>query len=361
MEIKSAEASWFLQESNQVESPIVTTPATPEIQNEPATNATTPKVEETVVVPEVNLPDSLSGIFDQITSNKDYNLAWYEDRKINTPDDVVELININAEYKFDEAVKNLDKTWYESKSPVFQQFAQMAELAGDDVSKLYSLIETQRVVDDYNSLDTSDITQAEVVVENYMRLRDEPREVIAEEIADLKERGKLTERADKYKPILINHFENEKVQKIAQEQQSLQTFYRAIDDNEQSVLKFLSNKEIAGMRLKNEDKDLIYNNLAYNPEIQGFSIYQKIESLQKEGKYEQLAKAILLLENEERFDEIYSTRIKGQVAKDLKGKLRFASETSETQSDAVQKTSVKDQVPITKEGKVYNPFTGTYT
>jgi len=349
MDIKQTEdASWFMQDSNKVETPIESTDQLPENQNE---QEPLPIQEEVRESEDLNLVD----VFEKLRDDKTYNFAFWEDKKIESYEDVVEFIDMNADLRYEQAIKTVDKTWYESKSPVFQEFAKMAEFAGDDMSKLYSIIESQKVIDDYSSLDTTDLNDAELVIENYMRLRNEPKEVIEEEIADLRERNKLSERANKYKPILVSHFENEKKQKLADEQNNIASFYKAIDENEKSVLTFLSNKEIGGMKLKDEDKDIIYNNLSYNPDVKGFTIYKKIEQLQAEGKFDTLAKAIMLIENEERFDELYTNRVRGAVAKDLRGKLKFASDTTESHSEA---TSRKKE---NKSDKVFNPFTGNYT
>jgi len=288
-----------------------------------------------------DIAESIIDVFEDLRNNKEYNFGFYENKKIETKEDIAEFIQINADAKYESAIKNIDTQWYNSKSPVFQQFAQMAELAGDDPNKLYSLIETQRVIEDYQNFDTKEIDQAALIVENWLKLKNEPIEVIEQEIADLKQRELISERADKYKPLLVAHFEKEKENKILQEQQNISTFYKAVEENQNNVVKFLSNKDIDGMKWKDEDKDIVFENLSYNTEIQGFPIFKKIEDLQAAGKFDLLGKIILMAENPERFDELYVSRVKTTVARDLKGKIRFANDNTSDIPDADSKKIIK--------------------
>jgi hypothetical protein len=288
-----------------------------------------------------NIAENIIDVFEDLRNNKEYNFGFYENKKIETKEDIAEFIQINADAKYESAIKNIDTQWYNSKSPVFQQFAQMAELAGDDPNKLYSLIETQKVIEDYQNFDTREIDQAALIVENWLKLKNEPIEVIEQEIEDLKQRELISERADKYKPLLVAHFEKEKENKILQEQQNISTFYKAVEENQKNVVTFLSNKDIDGMKWKDEDKDIVFDNLSYNTEIQGFPIFKKIEDLQAAGKFDLLGKIILMAENPERFDELYVSRVKTTVARDLKGKIRFANDNTSDIPDVDSKKIIK--------------------
>ena len=291
------------------------------------------------IIPDI--AESIVDVFEELRNNKDYNFGFYENKKIETKEDIAEFIQINADAKYEKAIQNIDQNWYNSKTAVFQQFAQMAELAGDDINKLYSLIESQRTIDDYQSFDTKETDQAELIIENWLKLKNEPADVIKEEVADLKQRELLSDRAEKYKPLLIAHFEKEKQNRLVEEQQNISTFYKAVEQNQNDVVKFLSNKDIDGMKWRDEDKDIVFENLSYNTELQGFPIFKKIETLQAEGKFDLLGKAILMLENPERFDELYVSRVKTSVARDLKGKIRFAADAPPDNGDADNKKVIK--------------------
>lgn len=354
MEVNQVEpTSWFMQstagiENTQVDAPIVENQEidTIEPQNEEVENS---QEDQNFDESGIEIADSVKEVFEKLRNDTKYNLAFYENKPIEQYDDIAEFIDLNANIKYEKALSQIDQQWYQSKSPAFQQFAQMAELAGDDASKLYQMINTQKEIDDFDAFDTDDTDQAQVIVENYLKLKNEPEDVIRDEITDLKDRDILSQRAEKYKPLLVGHLEKQKEALLEKERENIIAYREAINQNESTIINFLSRPEIEGMSLQNEDKDIIYSHLTYNPQLNGFSIYKKIEDLQRNGEYEKLAKAILLLENEDRFNELYTTRIKNNVAKDLRGKIRFAS-------DSVERSDNSNVTRKDNSKSSFNPF-----
>lgn len=365
MQVTEAENSWWNQSSNKVESSEekeIIEQKQPDqiIEEEDKTSKeddlAVDKTKDNIVVEDETpkVVEAVSDFFETLKTDTKYNFAFDADTKLNTYDEIADFVDLNVKLRYEDAIKTIDNQWYQSKPPAFQQFAQMAELAGNDINKVYDLINTQKTIDDYENFNTDDEDQAELIVTNYLKLRDEPKEVIEIEIADLKERGLLNTRAEKYKPLLITHFEGEKQAKIKQEEENLQTFYKTIEDNEKQVVNFLSAPIVSGMNLKDEDKDIVYSNLVFDPNIGGFNIYKKVEELQKQGKFEQLAKAILILENEARFDELYSSRIKQEVSQKVRRNIRFANDVSSYES----KEGIEKQANSKKE-EVIKPFSYT--
>ena len=349
--ITTTPSSWLLTDANRFDSQATTTPVETITKQEvpvPVTEIPPTPVAET---PKEILPTGITDLFARMKGDKTLDFAYYEDQKIESYEDIVDFIGVNTNLRYENSLKHIDNDWYQSKTPVFQQFAQMAELAGNDVNKLYGMIETQKIIEDFSSFDTNDQSHADIIIENYLKLKGDSPEMVESELRDYRERGISSARAEAYKPLLLNHYEGEKQNKLAQEQNSINTFHEAINQNEKSIINFLSEKEIGGLKLNASDKDLVYSNLSYNNQLQGFPLYKKIEELQSRGNFGLLSKAILLLENEERFDEIYTNRVRGAVAKDLRGKLRYASDSTEN-----HQVQAPPKAPQAQDGKVYNPW-----
>jgi hypothetical protein len=268
-------------------------------------------------------------------------IGLFEDRKITSVDDLVEVIDENVNYKVQESLKNIDSKWYSSKPLVFQEFAKVAELVGDNKDALYQYINTHKELEDIDQLDPKDISHAEKIVRSHLEKRGEPSKVIEAEIEDLKEKGLISSSAERYKPLLIEQKETEKANTVKQEQENIKNFYKIVEENEKIVTGFLSNPEIAGMKLKDEDKDIVYDNLTFNPELNGFKVFKTIENLQLQGKWDTLAKIILLAEKEERFDELYTNRLKTGIQREVRSILKFGT----------KKDDIKDTKPFLKNPK----------
>jgi hypothetical protein len=312
-------------------------------------------VDENTVQPELSLIEDVSQVFEKLKSDKENDFAWYEDTPIDSYEKAVEFIQLNVNDKLSKELERIDQTWYNTKPEAFQRVAQLAEMAGDDFSKVADLIQKEKFLQDIENLDASDLENAETIVTEHMKLRGEPKDVILEEIKDLKERDKLVERAKKYQPSLIESQKKINEAIIEKEKADLISFYSAIENNNKEVVSFLSNPKIAGMDLKIEDKNAIYQSLVYNPEIKGFGINKLVEDLHREKKFELLAKITLLAQDEDKFEQIYTNRIKSKVAKDYQKKIRYASEQTESQDDVRQKQVVQTKAKDV-DSKDFNPW-----
>lgn len=294
-------------------------------------------------------PEEIVNIFESLRDSG--KIGLFEDKKITSLNDLVEVIDENANYKLQENLKDIDKKWYSSKPVVFQEFAQVSELVGNNKEALYQYINTHKELEDIDQLDPQDVVQAEQIVRSHLEKRGEPTKVIDAEINELKEKGLISSSAERYKPLLIEQKEKEKTEVVRQEQENLKNFYKIIDENEKVLTGFLSNKEIAGMKLKDEDKDIIYDNLTFNPELNGFKVFKTIEDLQAQGKWDVLAKIILLAEKEQRFEELYSNRLKTGIQKEVRSVLKFGTKKEDIQDTKITSTKAK-----TSEDEPFNPW-----
>ena len=304
------------------------------------------------------LPEEVSNVFGKILENEDYGLGYYEGAKIETEADVIDFIDINVNARLEREMEGLEAKWLATKSPVFQEIAQMAQAVGNDHTKFYQFLETQRSIDDYNILDPKNTSHAELIVENYLQtIRKEPQQVIDLEIKDLKERGKLEEKAEGYKPVLVKTLEEQKTKMKQDEEQRTTQFIQTVQNHQKEIGGFVMNKDVAGMKVTNDDRDIIYNNLSFDPELGGFPIHKKIDDLMGGKNWDLLAKVSLMIEKEERFEQLYGTRVKNEVATGLRNivfntkKSTVEGGEAKTKPAVVSKKEEKQQ-----ETKAFSPW-----
>ncbi len=315
--MENTEIDWFLNDS--------ATPDNFEPSQEISQKPTGDNVNK--IEPDVNnnnkFSDDVINAFEYLKN--DERIGFFENKRVETADDLVTLIDENARIRYEQNLDSINDTWYKSKSPLFQEFAQVAEIVGQDKEAFYRYINASREAEDIDSLDTSNIDDAEYIVRSYLQKREKSSQIIEDDINELKEKGIISNRAERYKPLLIEDKQEEKSLIIAKEREEAATFYKIVQENENVITSYLSEKEVAGMKLKEEDKDLIYENLTYNPELQGFKLFKTIENLQRSGKFDVLSKIILLAEREDRFNELFTNTVKNNVQKDVRSIIKFGT------------------------------------
>jgi len=260
-----------------------------------------------------------------------------------TFEDVLELIEENK------------KTWVEgarakdrqelvdevlaTKSPAWQFLIQNSEKYQDPAELIPLLTAVQN--QDYSaSLDPTVEEDQIKIIRATLNLQGLAPQAIEDDIADLKERGKLDKRAEALKPILdkFNANETQKVLLAKQaEEAKAEHFWNSHYKNlEETVFK---SQDIDGIKLKNEDKQLIASALIQSKEEGGLPIYTLIDKLVTAGQMKLLSKVSLLLQDEAKFDSYFLTKKADNKAEGIQKVLRQSGtsfNTTENEQPAVK-------------------------
>ena len=251
-----------------------------------------------------------------------------------------EVIQANIEDVRTE-VKNTEKQvllneLFQESSPAVQFILKNAN-SFRTAEDMLPLIQSVQQQDDFASLDVSNPEHVEFIVENALKLQGLDEESIAEEIADLKDRGRLQSRAEKLKPLLDNYSAQQTEQILAQQEakaQQDQVFWNSY--YQQMNQDLLSANDIDGMKIKPQHRQIIANALIPNQQLGGLPIYAIIDKLVGERNVKLLSKAVLLLADEQLYDSYYGSKRSDDAAKGLQKQLRSSvrSSSSDNGSDA---------------------------
>ena len=258
-----------------------------------------------------------------------------------TWEDLSEVIQANIEDVRTES-KNTEKSvllneLFQESSPAVQFILKNANnfRSAEDMLPLIQSVQQQ---DDFASLDVSNPDHVEFIVENALRLQGLDEESIAEEIADLKDRGRLESRAEKLKPLLDNYSAQQTEQIVQQQEaknQQDQMFWNSY--YQQMNQDLLSSNDIDGMKIKPQHRQIIANALIPNQQLGGLPIYAIIDKLVGERNVKLLSKAVLLLADEQLYDSYYGSKKSDDAAKGLQKQLRSSirSSSSDNGSDVI--------------------------
>ena len=302
-----------------------------DIQENPAEEVETPEVNEEEETPTAEVDvfeeSELKAINLLIESGK---LMPMEDDKGNlipiaSKNDLFELIDKNNEFFQQNTLQEVQKQFYESKSPVWQALLSYAEDARDfsEIAPLFNVIQTKQSI---SNLDLDNESDQEQVLRMYGQMQKLDPKIIEDDIEDLKMRGKLSDRATQLKPAIDKYQDEQAKQLIAQKEQEekaqaafLQNHYNSIVEN------IIKPETIGGLKLTQDHKNLVASTLVPDPKIGGLPIYAIIDNLLESGNFEILSKIALLATDPKNFDNYYSSKSNDVVATDLKRRLRGAS------------------------------------
>jgi hypothetical protein len=254
-----------------------------------------------------------------------------------TFEDVLELIEENKKSWVEGAkAKDREELVNEvlaTKSPAWQFLIQNSEKYQDPAELIPLLTAVQN--QDYSaSLDPTVEEDQIKIIRAALTIQGLAPQAIEDDIADLKERGKQGSRAEALKPILDNYNAKETQKVLAAKQaedakaeQFWNLHYKNLED---TVFK---SKDIDGIKLKNEHKQLIASALIQNTEEGGLPIYTIIDKLVTSGNMKLLSKAVLLLQDEALFDSYFLTKKADTKAEGIQKVLRQTG-TSFTSSES---------------------------
>jgi len=244
-----------------------------------------------------------------------------------TAEEYDEVLELQINYRLDQAKKDLQTKWYESKSPAWKVVGQFAELV-DDPAQMIPFIQGVKTIQTVANLDENNIDGAEQIVRTRLTQKGDPEEIISQQIEALKTTDKLLATAKTYKPIMIQqeqiNLKNMEKQELAREQQ----YFQMVSEIRDSALKSIEAPVFGKTKLKQEEKAAVYDLIGEpNEEQGGYGIYTVIDQLFDKKDFKKLTMLALLAANEEAFFQYLGTNVANQTAASLERKLRLAGES----------------------------------
>lgn len=216
--------------------------------------------------------------------------------------------------------------------------------------QMLPLIQSVQAQDDFAAVTTETAEEQEYIITAALTLQGFDPDAITDELADLIERGKLKDRAEKLKPI-VDRYTADRTEKILLEQEAKNkqdmTFWNSYFDKMNTDL--ISSKDLDGMKIKQEHKNIIATALLPNQEIGGLPLYNIIDNLVGTGNVRLLAKIALLASDEAAFDNYSQSKKSGAIVGGLQKTLR----------ESVVSTASDTDIDINDTGKT-NPQRSQY-
>lgn len=291
----------------------------------------------------------LSGYYqDRIKSGK-FVAIDQEDDKGNlvpfipkTAEEYDEVLELQIDYRLNEAKKDLEKTWYASKSPAWKAISQYAELV-DDPTQLIPFLQGVRTMTSIANLDENTPDGAEQIIRTRMSQGGDPEEIISQQIESLKTTDNLVKTAKAYKPLMLQQEQTHLQHEMKARQEQEKQYQQLVSEIRNNAIKSIEAPLFGKTKLKNEEKAAIYDLIAEPAEeTQGYGIYNVIDSLFEKKDFDKLKEVALFLSNREAFMNYLGINVANQTAAQLERKLRLAGEGRTTagrdQNDDQQQT-----------------------
>lgn len=313
------------------------------------------KVEETLVVEkEENQNEDFFSLLDDkfFKTNKltPFNNEDNSDYVIpQSLDEFAELLDANKEHWVKESryqqKEEVLADIFKETTPAFQFLAQNANQF-KTIEEMYPLMQSVQAQDEFDSLDLEDENHQEYIIRSALAIQGFDEKAVNEEIADLKEREKLSTKAMALKPVL-DRIQADNTERILEEQATKNKEDQTFWNNYYNSLneKLITAKDLDGMVLSQEDKVRVANNLIPQTDGKGLPIYSKIDELVGKGDAVTLSIISMILEDRALFDSYYANKTHAAAGQSSARTLRtgFTSKTSEEETKApVQKGKQKD-------------------
>lgn len=244
-----------------------------------------------------------------------------------TPEEYDEVLEIQINHRLDQAKKQLEQSWYNSKSPAWRAVSQYAEFV-DDPTQLIPFLQGVKTLTSVANLDENELEGAEAIVRSRLTQKGDPEEIITQQIDALKTTDKLISTAKLYKPVIIQQ-EQAQLQRDMRERQEQERQYQAlVSEIRDNALKSIESPVFGKTKLKQEEKAAIYDLIAEPAEeTQGYGIYNAIDQLFEQKNFEKLKEIALLVTNRDAFMNYLGTSVANATAASLERKLRVAGES----------------------------------
>lgn len=245
----------------------------------------------------------------------------------STPEEFDEVIEAQVEYRIQEKQKQLDQSWYQSKSPAWQAVAKYAEMT-DNPGDILPFIQGVQTIGSVAQLNEEEIEGAEQVIRVRLQQRGDPEDVINEQIDSLKASDRLISTAKKYKPLILQEEKANLQRMAAQKRQEEQEYNEMVDSIRDTAIKAIETPIFGNIKLKQQEKFAIYELIAEpSPELQGYPIYAKIDEMYEKGDLETLKLLALLTVNKDALFAYISSGASNKTAENLQKKIRLATDS----------------------------------
>jgi hypothetical protein len=242
-----------------------------------------------------------------------------------TPEEFDEVLELQVSHKLETARQELDTTWYQQKSPVWQFVAKYAENATHP-SELLPLLQGVQKIESVAKVDESQVEGAEYLVRLQLASTGMPQKFIDTQIESLKTTNKLVETAQEIKPTILQTEQQQLVKLQKDQARQIEDYRNMVIDIRDNAIKAIENP-LGKEKLKQDEKAAVYELIAVPDEqSRGYRIFDKIDELYDKKDFETLRKIALLLSNEEAYNRYITSGVTEKVAEGLQKKLRIASE-----------------------------------
>lgn len=265
-----------------------------------------------------------------------------------TPEEYDEVLELQISYRLDQAKKDLEKKWYEGKTPAWKAISQYAEMV-DDPTQLIPFLSGVKTLQSVANLNEAEIEGAEAIVRTRMEQRGDPEEIIASQIEALKTTDKLLATAKQFKPIIIQQ-EQMALQKMQQQEQAQQQQYlQMVTQVRNDAIKAIETPIFGKQKLKRDEMAAIYDLIAEpSEETQGYGIYTAIDNLFDKKDFETLKELALLLTKKDSFYGYLGTTVAQQTAASLEKKLRLAGDAHRSSGNDFDEGDTSRQPVMTR-------------
>ena len=214
--------------------------------------------------PAIPLKDLTSYFEDRVKSGKFIAVEQEDEtgKKVpfipTTPDEYDEVLELQISYRLEQAKQEMEKNWYQSKSPAWKVVSQYAQLV-DNPAEMIPFIQGVQTIQSIANIDENEIDGAEQIVRTRLIQRGDPEEIVEQQIEALKTTDKLVSTAKQYKPIIIQQEQAVLANdmKIQQEEQS--RYMQMVGDIRTAAIQELEQPIFGKNKLKQEEKAEIYD------------------------------------------------------------------------------------------------------
>ena len=213
--------------------------------------------------------------------------------------DFEELLEANMQEKEQKIRQETPLEFFESLPRELQYAAKYVADGGEDLKGLFKALAQ---VEEVRNLDTSDPNSQAQIVREYLKATDGGSdEDIEDEIEDLKDRGLLEAKAEKYKVKLDKMQESMVAQKVAQQEHLRKQQKAAAEQYMQNVYDTLAQGDLNGVKLDKRTQGLLYAGLVQPnfPSMSGTPTNMLGHLLEKyqyvEPRHDLIAEALWLL------------------------------------------------------------------
>lgn len=244
-----------------------------------------------------------------------------------TPEEYDEVLELQINYRVEQAKKDLEKSWYDSKSPAWKVVSQYAELV-DNPAELIPFIQGVQTIQSVANIDENEIDGAEQIVRARLLQRGDPEEIVNQQIEALKTTDKLVSTAKQYKPIILQQEQQVLARQMKEKEEEERKYSQLISELRDAAIQELEKPIFGKAKLKQEEKALIYDLIGEpSQETQGYGIYNAIDNLFEKRDFNTLKQVALLLAKNDSFYNYLGANVANQTAASLEKKLRLAGES----------------------------------